>query len=152
MYCPTSKSRLNNSRNGISLVEAVIALMILGIIGAALTGLMLRITAATNSAKFKSEATNYAQQAIEQAKDAKNQNWANLVSGCYTDGTMGTSIGGGDLTHDPCMSGSQIGTTPYRRLVFVTINSSQAKVQSVVKWREKNIAKSVEIDTFFYQY
>lgn len=133
------------NRQGISLIETVVALMILGVIGGALMGLTLQITSATNSAKAKGQAAIYAQEAIEQAKDTKNQDFSKLITGCYTDGNL---TPGGD-----CVSGTSITGTQFTRYVKVTASETQTKVQAVVKWSEKGtLNRSVEVDTYFYQY
>lgn len=150
MSCPGKKFL----RSGISLVEVVVALFVLGIIGGALVAISLQITSAANSARLKNEAVAYAQEAIEQARNVKDQGWANLPtsSGCYEDGTFSISLTGNLMT-DPCKSGSTNGIgTPFSRLVYVTVVSNQVQVQSLVKWIEKGNMKTVEVDTYFYQY
>jgi len=133
------------NKQGISLIETVVALMILGVIGGALMGLTIQITSATNSAKAKSQAAIYAQEAIEQVKDVKNQSWANVGSGgCFADGTL--------VSFGNCSAGSPISGMPFNRYVRITVSGMQAKVQSVVLWKEKGVQKSVEVDTFLYQY
>jgi Tfp pilus assembly protein PilV len=141
MNCP----KINFLRRGISLIEVVVALFILGIIGGALVAISLQVASATNSAKLKNEAAAYAQEGIEQARNVKSQGWANLSPGCYSDGSF---VSAGD-----CVNGTAIGTTPFKRYVNVTApTASSFKIASVVRWKEKGTQKNVEIDTYFYQY
>lgn len=142
MSCP----KIKFYRRGIGLLEVIVALFILGTIGGALVVISLQVASVQNSAKLKNEAAAFAQEAIEQSRNVKSQGWANLVAGCFSDGTLTTPA-------VDCTDGSPIGSTTFTRYVNVTAPAAnQIKVASVVKWMEKGKPQKVEVDTYYYHY
>ena len=84
---------------GMSLVEAIVALLILAVMGSSITLLLVQISSANNTAKLRNQASSYVDQALEKVRSFDQKNgWVNLSlkgssSGiCYVDGTL-VSVG-----------------------------------------------------------
>lgn len=150
-------------RLGVSLIETVVALMILGVIGGALLFLIAQVTATVNSANFKNQATTYAEEAVEQVRDFRNVNGFNglvtaagICGGQYDDGQLVNCVTSASCTACPGgLTGCLIATATnysFCRRVQLTQNGSQVHVQSFVGWLEKGVTKNVQVDSYLYQY
>lgn len=143
-----------------SIVEAMVALAILAITGSAIVLLLAQISSLNNSAKIKSQATSYAEQAMELVRGFdQNKGWGNLAlkgnsSGiCYKDGTLAATTtcistcgGGGSAILSPIYPAS------YTRSVKIITNSPQVNVFATVCWLDKGVWYKTESNTYFYDY
>ena len=152
---------INFSKKGVSLVEALVGLAILGITGAAIVSLIVQTMSLSNSNRLRNQAILYAQQGVEQARSFdQTYGWGVLAakgnsSGvCYSDGTL--------VTTTTCLiacgsaAGSAIANPVYpadfRQSVKVTTASDQVSVISSVCWQEKSVWYKEDVDTYFYNY
>ena len=119
-----------------SLIETMIALTILVVIITAVTSLMVQINSLSNSTRLKSGAVSLAQSSLEQVRGYYQQNgWAGLSGKAPCFSTCPETI---DQT--------------YSRSILITVNGNQITVQSYIYWIEKGVSKTVESDTYFYNY
>lgn len=140
------------SKAGISIVETMIALLILGTIGGALLALNAQIQSASNSANFRSKAEVQAQKMLEQVRDQKNLGGgtAALKQGCWADGTFGptsicNTINGGTAL-------PSVGPKFWGYVKVTNSGGGSAYVQSVVIWLQKGKRYSTEVDSYLYDY
>ena len=118
------------SRRGVSLIEIMVALMILAVVGALIITLTLQILAATNSAKLRNKASSYAQQGLEQVRGYYQANgWASLAS--YT-----------DTFSDPV----------FTRAITLTPNGNQVAVTVTITWTDKGENRNTSVSTYFFNY
>ncbi|MBI4099758.1 prepilin-type N-terminal cleavage/methylation domain-containing protein [Candidatus Microgenomates bacterium] len=141
---------------GVSLVEAMVALMILAIVSAAVIMMTLQVLALNTSAKLKNQSTTYAEQMIEQVRDYyANSGWGGLAAvarpggQCYLNVPSWQAAVNNPCT--PCVDGAITGTNFYR---FVTLTSSSNSVMVAAKvcWLERGQTKTTEVDTYFYNF
>lgn len=149
---------------GTSIVEAMVALMVLAIVSSAVVLLTLSVLALNNSAKLKNQATAYAEQALEQVRGYyKTNGWSSLAqkgSGggrCYVDIASWLQPPNNPACDTSCTNNDLLVTGGiFYRYVFVTTTSSQVKVTAVVSWLDHGIctgaSKSTVVDTYFYNY
>ena len=143
---------------GTSLVEALVALLIMAVTGAAVVLLLAQIASLNNSAKLRSQATSYAQQGLEQVRSFSQSNgWAILAgkgpSRCYTDGTLVLTT----TCIVSCGDGGGIEINPLAsvtRSVKIVTNQGlgQVAVTSTICWLEKGIWNKTESLTYYYNY
>lgn len=143
---------------GLSLIETVVALLVLSVMGIAIVGLTVQINAATTSSALRNQASSYAEQALEQARGYYQVNrfqstFAKVCStGCYADGLL-SSCGGASSCVSSCTTGSVISGTPFRRSIQVTqVSSAQIRVTSKVSWTDRSQCQTITLDTYFYNY
>lgn len=140
-----------------SIVEAMVALAILAITGSAIVLLLAQISSLNNSAKIKSQATSYAEQAMELVRGFdQNKGWGNLAAKggyCYTDGSLTAST----ACISACGNGGSTILTPvypasYTQSIKIITNSPQVNVFATVCWLDKGIWYKTESNTYFYDY
>lgn len=141
-------------RKGVSIIETVIAVLILATIGGALMAVVVQVTSATNCARLRNQAAKYAEEALEQARDFKqNSPWtvfdAKKSPPCWADGQLSTPAPGCSRGSGAAIAGATPGFT---RFVELTQVSGGMRVRSVVSWTARCSSKDVEADTFLFQY
>lgn len=147
---------------GTSLIEALLALMLMAVTGAAVVLLLSQIASVNNSAKLRGQATSYTEQGLEQSRSfLQTYGWVNLAakgnsSGlCYSDGTLvnGTSCITGCGTGGTLIS-SPVYPASFTRSVKVTTNAvlGSAAIVSTVCWLEKGRWNKSEAVTYHYNY
>lgn len=133
-----------------SLIETMIALTILAVVIAAITSLIVQVNSFSNSTRLKSGAVALAQSSLEQVRGYYQQNgWSSLSTKagyCYKDGTL-TSF-----TTTDCATGNLILNTPYSQAVQISTLSPKITVAAYVYYNDKGVIKTVESDTYFYNY
>lgn len=148
-----------------SLVETMVALLILAVAGAAVIALTLQILAVGNTAKLRGQGVAYAEEALEQARSFYQVNkWARLSekrSYSYADGSFSALSTGcpapcPSYCAAPCPSGAvtgdQIAATTLYRCVQVSGAGSQVQVRAVVNWLDRGVCRGTEANTYFYNY
>lgn len=148
-------------KSGISLIETLIALLILALMGAAITAISLQVTAVNNAAKLQNQATIYAEEALEQARAYRQANgWVALAekgtpAGCYY--YTGTVFNSTSCISDPINCTGSMGqlvpgsTVHYRAVRFST-SGDRVTSESTVIWREKSACRKVTASTYFFNY
>lgn len=143
---------------GLSLVETVIALLILTFVSTAVVLLTVQILSLTNSAKMKNQATTYAEQVLEQVRDFEvTYGWGGLAAkgpnGCYTDVVSWTAASGSCVTDcsNPNLVVSSSDTRFFRYVTITAPAAGAIKVSAVVTWKDKGVCRNTTIDTYFYQ-
>lgn len=151
--------KILNSRAGISLIETVIALLILSVMGVAIVGVTLQIMGASNAAFLRNQATVTGEAGLEQARGYYQTNLFQSLLGkascgtCYADGNLGTCNVTCITPTGTCGSqGSQVGTSGIYRSVSVTGSGSQATVTSNVAWTDRGTCQKATFSTDFYSY
>ncbi len=144
---------------GISLIETVIALLILSVIGVAIVGLTIQIGAASTSASLRSQAASYAEQALEQARGYYQANRFQstlakvCAGGCYADGYLSSCGAAAASCVSSCTTGYAIAATPFYRSVQVSqVSSAQIRVSAKVAWMDRSKCQTIALDTYFYNY
>lgn len=141
-------------RDGLSLVETVIALLILTFVSTAILLLTIQILSLTNLAKQKNKATTYAEQILEQVRDYEvTSGFGSLKMGCYTDVVTNNWGQTPFATCLPDCSNANLFISPenkFYRYVTVTPSGTGVKVSAVVAWKDKNTCKNTIIDTYYY--
>lgn len=140
-----------SSKKGITLIETVIAMAILTLIGGALAAIMLQASSANNAAKMRTQATELAQQNLENVRSYRSTyQWSGLSSkapgGCSGAGVCnaGTAkLCGSDLSSCPA------GVSSYVQLCTC---GSGVLAESYGTWSEKGVARSVKVQEYFYAY
>lgn len=144
-------------KQGFTLIETLMALMLLGIVGAAIVGLTLQTFSLGNITRLRSQGTSYAEEAVEQVRDySQSYGWkalsnkGSLAGKCYSDGQLGTLLGNClvDCTVNQ-VSGS---TTHWRVVKVATDNTSKVTVTAMVAWKEKDICRPNTLTTNIYNY
>lgn len=154
---------------GTSLVETMVAFLILSAIGVAVIRLTIQILALNTTAKLNNQGTSYAEEAVEQGRNFYQTSGypalaalAPVSPAYYSDGTFspGKIIivppGRCNITDCPQLNtttGVQIGTTGFFRCVILNPPSSGTmKTQVVVSWLDRSVCKQTELDTYFSRY
>ncbi|MBI3887450.1 prepilin-type N-terminal cleavage/methylation domain-containing protein [Candidatus Microgenomates bacterium] len=142
-------------KKGMSLIESMLALMVLAVVVTTVTTLIVQIDALSNSTRMRTTAVLLAQDSLEQVRGYYQTNgWNALlnksgngsVTGCYTDGTLATIPA-------TCATQTDILTSPgYKRIVKLVLNGNQISAQIYIYWNDHNVSKSVESDSSFYSY
>lgn len=140
---------------GFSMIETMVAMMILVIIGTAIMSLVLMAISANNSAKWRNQGIGLAEEGVEQVRAyfqangfAKLNSMAN--SKCYTDGNLTTLVTcptGGD-----CATGQVAANAVFYRYVALTQPSGAVKAQTIVSWKDRGVCRSTEVGEYFYSY
>ncbi len=147
------------NKSGISIIETIVALMIISMIGASLLLLNVQIQSATNSANFKSFAESQAQKLIEQTRSTKNLEGGtnSLVPGCYDDGSLDSGRSSAScscLTTGGTIQGKVLPSPnqQFKQYVNIIDASGGKRVEAVVGWVEKQKNNCTKIITILYDY
>lgn len=167
-------NRTRAFQGGFSLVETLIAFMLLAVMGGAVVYILAQVTSLTKSADLKGQGTFFANQGIEAVRDyyQKNQwlalagtdNSTDIFFTCYkTTDFTGISFtapavasglpvcGAFDITKSETIIGSA--ATFYRQIgVRTTTASGKVEVSVVVYWTEKSRTVYSKVDSVFYNY
>lgn len=139
---------------GSSLIEAMIAMLILAIMGTAIITFTIQIMSLNTSARLKNQGTITAEQSIERARNVFQQQKFSYFKNNHTAGNYSS----GDLTFQisncsPLDCQNNPPGDPYFSCVILSYPSSdQARVQSVVYWWDKGVCRGTEVDTYFTNY
>lgn len=166
-------SKTGTFTRGFSLIETLIAFMLVGIMGGAVVYLLAQVVSVTRSADLKGQATSFANQGIEAVRDYYQTNqWLTLAGKdtittdsnftCYKSidfsgaALLGTSTepvcGAFDSTKSETINGSGGGVF-YRQVgVRTTPASAKAEVSVVVYFFDKGQQKNVKVGSIFYNY
>lgn len=161
--------------HGFSLIETLIAFMLVGIMGGAVVYILAQVTSITKSADLRGQGTILANQGIEAARDYYQKNFWLALAGtdtntgdafftCYktVDFSGATFIapavpsgspvcGTFDISKSEVITGSA--ATFYRQIgVRTTLASAKVEVSAVVYWTEKNRTVFSKVDSVFYNY
>lgn len=157
---------------GFSLVEAMVALMILSFISGAVVLMTLQVISVTNSSRLKNQATSFAEEILEQVHSYQLSNgWALLsTKGTYNNAPKTrcfSTVSNSAWTEiDPCPSdcaGTLISGTGFYRYVsintptVVSPNPAYVTAKAVVTWNDKTcngptFCCKAQVDTSFYNY
>lgn len=146
--------QITNGEGGFSMIETLVAMMILVIISSAIVAMILALVSANTSAKLRNQAVGYAEEGIEQVRNYFQANgWQSLnnqaSNKCYTDGTLASQVA--CPASADCVTGP-IPSSVFFRYVWLTQGASQVKVQSIVSWRDRSVCLNSEVDTIFFSY
>lgn len=142
-------------QRGVSLVETIIALVILSTIGVALMALNVQIQSATNSSRSKSFAESQAQKMIEQARNQRKINGgvAGLPDGCYADGNMTPGSGSCVCGTTGAMGGDALpGFPQFKTYVKISTLGAGKEITANVGWKDKSRNVCTKIITVLYDY
>lgn len=142
---------------GLSIVETVIALAILGIVGAAIIRIMLQVSTANNSSKLKNQAAIYAEEGLEQVRGnflvpGNGYQWIYQLAPatgtiCYANGLNMTPT-----NSTSCTPGTPLDGVFSRTIGLTRLAGTGVELKSIIYWSEKGVSKSTEAHTFFYEY
>lgn len=148
---PSSKAKGQN--RAASLVETLVALLILSVMGAAIVAITLAVISVNNSAKHRNQAAALAEENLELVRSYyQSSDWESLDSrasgggSCYTNVTTWTA-GSGCLTN--CSLTNIPGTIFYRYARLISSGGS-VKVESSVTWTERGKCNKIQVDTAFF--
>lgn len=157
------------SRSGATLIETMVALVILGVIGVTLVRLMVTVESANNSARTRNQAINLSEQALEQVRglvQTPGFGWGGLntlagglafgtYSPCtaYANGLLNSCAGNSCQVKDSSgVPHAGTSTNNMCQSVIVFRDISGVGVRSLVGWTEKGQNLYTEADTNFYNY
>ncbi len=155
------------STRGMTLIEAILALMILAIVATAIVGLLTQIMSLTNSARLRNMATGFVEQNLERVRGYYQTNlWVGLASkansgacGCWSSGDLGsaTCLAGADCLSSAISlcpaAGSPVSGAPGMiQNVILTVTGPQIKVESFAAWQDKQLCEKVSSVTYYYNY
>lgn len=145
-----------NARAGVSIVETVVAILILATIGGAITLLTVQVTEVNNCARLRNEAVKYAEEGLEEVRDFKtNNSWTLMQNkiGCFPDGNLAARGPTNCTGYAPGPPINGPGTSGFNRFVQLqTINSAEIGATSTVSLSAKCTPRSVEVRSYFYDY
>jgi type II secretory pathway pseudopilin PulG len=159
-------NKKSRSTLGFSLIESLIAFMLLGVIGGAVVYILAQVVSVTRSADLKGQATSYANQGIEAVRDYYQINrWLSLA-GRDVNGGSATCYNTVGLVDPPppcktdyagCSSSTACESLTggfYRQFSVLTDLTAPSKVTVTVNvyWSEKGKKQSTKVDAAFYNY
>lgn len=167
-------NQLTNWKRGFSLVETLIAFMLVAVMGGAVVYILTQVVSVNKSADSKSQATFYANQGLEAVRNYYQQKlWLSLAGRdpiatdtnftCYKvaniDGVVGflgtaADCGVFDTTNPTAKNENLNGSNFFYRQMGVRTTSASGKVEvfSVVHWVEKGKVNMAKVDTVFFNY
>ncbi len=156
-------NRLIRKTFGFSLIETLVAFMLVAIMGGAVVYILAQVVSVTKSAEQKSRATSYANQGVEAVRDYYQTNLWLSLSGrdasihptCYksvslVDAAVATCKFVFDSVN-PTLYYESLAGGFYRQISVLTV-SPKVTVVTYVFWLEKGIAKMVKVEAAFYNY
>lgn len=146
-----------NFKKGTSLIETMVALMILAAISTAIISLTLQILAINYSAKLKNQATNRAEQNLETVRNFyQNSGGYPALSQIADDSCRKPDLSGSspcDISDCTATGATQIETTPFFAFTKIyTPLSSLIRVDSVVLWSDRGNCRNTTSTTYFSTY
>ena len=148
-------------RAGISLIETLVAFLVLSLAGGAIIVLTIQVLATNNYAKLRNRATVIAEQSVEQVRNYYQVNrYSNLAGkgnatgNCYADGGLATALSAcTPATYNYCspLACSTVETF-FRRQVRIINEGTRVKATIIIWWLERGVQKDVTIDAYFYNY
>ncbi len=150
-------------KSGMTMIEALVAMLIFVIISSAVILITLQIMSANYSARLKNQGTAYAEQLLEQTKDySMSQGYAKFpTTGCYVSvpdlsSPQWVIVPGVSSCPPTCSEAVNVSairiadqTVFYRYIRFADVTNSK-KVTANVSWMDKGSCKSTVIDTYYY--
>lgn len=145
---------------GMSLIETMIALLVLSVIGTAVGAIITQAAAANNTARMRHQAIASSEEGLEQTRNFYQINgWIGLAGKgnstgiCYGNGQLITTTG--CILPPPDTSGcgadgAVLGN--HRRSVKIITSGNQVKVSSVVSWQDKQQCSKTVAETYFFNY
>lgn len=136
------------------MIEVMVALFILSIMSTAIITLSISILSANAYAKMKSQATVFAEEAIETVRSqVLSSNWQTVASKSSSGGTCYTNVSAWVTGNclDDC-SATNINSTYYRYVRLTSIGQNSVKTESVVTWTNKGKCNRMQLDTYFYDH
>lgn len=148
------------------MVETLVALLILVVIGAAVTSLVLTAVSTNDAAKRKNQGSVLAEEGLEQVRAYFQTNgflqlYNQADNKCYPDGTSlanSFAVCPADpaaiqLVSPNCLSGAATSDGSFYRSVWLTrAGSNQVKARSVVTWEDRGMCRYTEVGTYFFFY
>lgn len=124
----STKRECLNTKKGFSLIEAMLAVSIFGMLVTVLVGALIYGQRTTSSVGGKSEATALSEEALEAVRNIRDENFSNL-----SDGTYGLVQSGNQWV----LSGSSDTTKNYTRTIKIeTVDADRKKITARVEWPE----------------
>lgn len=139
---------MKKSTRGQTLAEVVVAI---GVVVLLVTGLVVGTSVtlkASQYGKARSQAVQYAQEAVEMVRSVRDSGWSNIVT--YS-GTTQCLNKAGQWTVKSGLCGYTIDSF-YTREVSFTWNDPKMKVDVSVSWIDGNKTYTVPITTYFTQW
>lgn len=141
-----------------TLIETILALLVLAAVTSAVILLLTQIMALTTSARLRNTATAMAEQNLEKIRSFYQVNfWMNLAnkgsSGgtCYIDTAGILNLDTGATCVTDC---SSLGSNGFRQNVKLTTDSGLSRVQvdSSVWWQDKGACQHLTSTTYYFNY
>jgi type II secretory pathway pseudopilin PulG len=133
------------SARGVSLIESVVTL---GVVMLLITGLVVGMTSSLRNAqgsKARTQAVQYAQEALEIARQERDNNWATFADRAtqinYCLGSAGQWSAPIDGTCTPFLG------TYSRLMTFTLVDPKQVNITVTVSWTEGGSTKNVSLQT-----
>lgn len=144
---------MKHSRSGISIIETVVALLILAAIGGALMALNVQIQSVANSAKFKNVAEVQAQKMIELARNKKNVGGVSALGvGCFKEDLDSVLASVETCDCEDLAVRSVDLEKGFKTCVRISGTGAGRQIQAYVFWTEKSKERKTEVDTYLYDY
>lgn len=167
-------SQLTNRQWGFSLIETLIAFMLVAVMGGAVVYILSQVVSINKSADSKAQATFYASQGLEEVRNYyQRELWLSLAGRdpvtadtnytCYkvtniegVIGFLGTATDCGPFdTVNPTLKNENVngGSFFYRQLgIRTTLASGKVEAFAIVRWVEKGKVNIAKVDTVFFNY
>jgi type II secretory pathway pseudopilin PulG len=151
---------------GFSLIESLIAFMLLGVIGGAVVYILAQVVSVTKAADLKAQGASYANQGTEAVRDYYQVNRWLALSGRDPNGGSATCYNNTSLSDpsSPCKADYTACTGSlacesltggfYRQISVLTEIGTPSKVTVTVNvyWLEKGKKQSTKVDAVFFNY
>lgn len=125
--------KIPGNNKGVILIEAVLAL---GVIGVILTALVTALVSSVNSSNYtkdQSVATGYAQEGLEIARNDKDVDFSILQNGTYCLGDGAYSIEGLDSTSSPDADCSGNVESKYTRTIYISTSGNDNRTSGATE-------------------
>lgn len=130
-----------NTKNGFSLVEAMLAVSVFGLLVTVLSGVLIYGQRSSRSGSDRQKATFLAEEGLEAVRNIRDEDFANLVDGQY-----GLAVSSGHWV----LSGTSDVVRNYTRVINIsTVDENRKKITAQVAWEEDSgETRQAELSTY----
>ncbi len=141
-------------RKGITLIETMVAFLILSLTGTAIVTLTLQVFTVTNSAKLRNQAVAFTERGLELTRNYyQAYGWVELSlkgspATCYDANGSWANSPCADDCHDTLVSGSAY----HHGYIKLITTGPRVEVKSGVSWLDRGVCKNLSLVTYYYNY
>lgn len=135
------KRGCSNTKKGFSLVEAMLAISVFGLLVTVLSGVLIYGQRSSRSGSDRQKATFLAEEGLEAVRNIRDEDFSNLVDGQY-----GLAVSSGRWV----LSGTSDEVRNYTRVINIsTVDENRKKVTAQVAWEEDSgVTRRAELSTY----